>query len=183
MTDIKRALTVEGNKQINKNKKPKSAVCKHRKLRRIMLPIIIQNSYSLRGLTTAAPSAGQKGQNSLLCVQPRAKTGCDWSVPLPLSRLISKFQVGQDGEWVQPAAHLLSSSVPVDWSRELSSLFYCNEDIMLSLHMSCGPCFTAGSFIMTVGHTWWQTLRRLAFDFICHISAALNPTFVRKRLL
>lgn len=128
---------------------------------------------------TAAPSTGQIGQNSLLWVHPRAATGCD----LLLLCLISKFQVGQGGERVPPTAHLLSSSVPVDWTRELSSLFYCNEDIMLSLHMSCGPCFTAGSFIMTLGHAWWQTLRCLAFDFSCHISTALNPTFVRKRLL
>lgn len=156
-----------------------SAVYKHRTLRTIMLPIMFPNSCLLWGLTRTAPSTGQKGQNSLLRAQPRPRTGCD----LFLLRLISKFQVGQDGERVQPTAHLLSSSAPVDWSRELSSLFYCNEDITLSLHMSCGPCFTAGSFIMTVGHAWWQTLRRLAFDFICHISAALNPTFVRKHLL
>lgn len=63
-----------------------------------------------------------------------------------------KNQVGPDGERVEPTARLLDLSVPVDCSRELSSFFYCNEDITLSLHMSCGRCFTAGSFIMTVGH-------------------------------
>lgn len=83
MTDITRALTVEGKQTNKQTKKLKSAVCKYWKLRRIMLPIIIQNSYSLWGLTTVAPSAGQKGQNSLLWVQPRAKTGCDWSLPFP----------------------------------------------------------------------------------------------------
>lgn len=60
---------------------------------------------------------------------------------------------------------------------------YCNEDIKLSLYMSCSPCSTANSFIMAVGHAWWQTLWHLAFDFICHITVALNVAFVRKCLL
>ncbi len=29
---------------------------------------------------------------------------------------------------------------------------YCNEDIKLSLYISCGPQFTVNGFIMTVGH-------------------------------
>lgn len=41
---------------------------------------------------------------------------------------------------------------------------YCNEDIKLSLYMSCSEYFTANSFVMTVGHAWWQALWHLAFD-------------------
>lgn len=108
MTDIKRALTVEGKQTNKQTKKLKSAVCKHRKLRRIMLPIIIQNSYSLWGLTTAAPSAGQKGQNSLLWVQPRAKTGCDWSLPLaPQPSHFQNFRLGRTENGCSP--RLISS--------------------------------------------------------------------------
>lgn len=42
---------------------------------------------------------------------------------------------------------------------------YCNEDIKLSLYISCGPQFTVNDFIMTVGRAWWQTLWHLTFDW------------------
>lgn len=66
---------------------------------------------------------------------------------------------------------------------QTSSPCYCNEDIKLSLYMSCGPQFTANIFIMTVGTCSMTDVMTFSLWLSCHITVVLSVTFVRNRCL